>query len=263
MPDNCNEHGDELRGSIRCATLQAVRPLALRFPTSSPLTRSFALLLLAIALLASACSGDDDNIGERGISGGQPAPTLPGRTIEGFAPGVDDRVAIIGVRDGETLSMRVLPGGEQAIVAEIPATADDLFGFGQAFETPDEQLWWLVRYGDAQGWIQPGAAYLGAPQDISVSVAGRLERTSYDTMEALVDDAQRQFGDDAIIVTITDESDVGDISATIDSLGSDDDTLAGERIIVTANSATGSYRLTGAQQVPLCARGVNDSGICQ
>ncbi len=269
MPDNCYEHNDELRGSIRCATLQAVRPLAPRISDRSSfgfsarsVRRALGVLLTIVALLASGCGGDDDNAGERGISGQRPAPTLPGQAIDGFAPGVDDRVAIVGIASGETLPMRVLPGRDQAIVAEIPSSAQDLFGFGQAFETPDEQLWWLVRYGDAQGWIEPGAAYLGSPEDISVSVAGRLERTSYDSIEDLVSDVQRQFGDDAVLVTITDESSVGDVAATIDSLGSDDDSLVGERIIVTANSATGSYRLTGAQRVPLCARGVNNSGIC-
>jgi len=218
-------------------------------------------LTLVLALVASACSGDDDNIGERGLSGPQPAPTLEGQVVDGFAPGVDDRVAIIGGGSDETLPMRVLPGEDQAIVVEIPPTATDLFGFGQAFETPDGQLWWLVRYEESQGWIEPGAAYLGAAEDISVSVAGRLENTNYDSMEELVEDVQSQF-DGSVIVSTTTETDVGDISATIDSLSADDDSVAGQRIIVTANSATGSYRLTGAQSVPLCVRGVNNSGIC-
>ena len=262
MPDNCNEHVDELRGSIRCATLQAVRPLA-PFPSASPFRRIALAIIAVVSLFAAACSGDDDNIGERGLSGPQPAPTIAGRVVDGFAPGVDDRVAIIGVSSGETLPMQALPGPEQPIIAELPPTASDLFGFGQAIETPDGDLWWLVRYGDAQGWIQPGAAYLGAGEDISVEVAGRLERTSYDSMDDLIDDVQSQFGDDAVIVGITEETDVGDIAATIDALGAEDDSLVGDRYIVTANSATGSYRLTGAQRVPLCARGVNASGICQ
>lgn len=257
MPDNCNEHGDELRGSIRCATLQAVRPLA-----PSSFRRICLTCVLVLALVASACSGDDNNVGERGLSGPRPAPTIAGRVVDGFAPGIDDRVAIVGVASDETLPMRVLPGVDQAILTEIPPTAVDLFGFGQAIETEDDnRLWWLVRYGDAQGWIEPGAAYLGAPEDISVAVAGQLENTSYDSIEELVQDVQRQF-DGSVLVGTSEETDAGDIAATIDSLGSSDDALAGERIIINANSATGSYRLTGAQRVPLCARGVNDSGLC-
>ena len=218
--------------------------------------------MLGLALFATACSGDDDNSGQRGLGGAQPAPTLPGQAVDGFAPGVDDRVAIIGVASGETLSMRVLPGEGQAVVAEIPATADELFGFGQAFETPDGPLWWLVRFGDAQGWIQPGAAYLGAADDISVTVSGRLERTSYESMDALVAEVQGQF-EGSVLVGTSDAADGDELTATIDALVSGDDSVAGERVVITAAAEDDGYRLTAAQRIPLCARGVDDSGTCQ
>lgn len=249
MPDNCCDHVDELRGSIRCATLQPVHRFAL-------------VIALVTALFATACSGDDNAGGQRTLPTARPAPTIAGRVVDGFAPGVDDRVAIIGVSATQTLSMRALPGVEQPVVTEVPSTARDLFGFGEAFETPDGRLWWLVRYGNAQGWIEPGAAYLGAPNDVSVRVAGTLATTTYPTMEALVQDVGSQYGSDYIVVGTTPISANGETITTIDVLSNGDDALAGDRIVIIANANSDEFRLTEAREIPLCARGIDDAGIC-
>lgn len=158
--------------------------------------------------------------------------------------------------------MRALPGVDQPVVVEIPSTARDLFGFGEAFETPDGRLWWLVRFGNSQGWIEPGAAYLGAAEDVSVRVAGTLAASTFPTMELLVADVGGQYASDYVVIGTTPESANGEIIATLDILTGGDDAVAGQRVIVIANASGGEYRLTEAREIPLCSRGIDDDGLC-
>lgn len=226
------------------------------------LRHTLALLLLTTALVASACSGDGIGRGERTVGDGpQAAPTVAGQVVDGFAPGVNDRVAIIGLQAGETLPMRIFPGTDRAIAAEIPAGTDDLFGFGEAFETPDGRLWWLVQWDEAQGWIEPGAAYLGAANDVSVVVAGSLQSTTYDSPESLVREAAARFGE-FVIVDAGTLAESGEIVAVVDSLTSESEAQRGERLVLTMSPGSGSHRLTSAEILPLCARGLNDDGSC-
>lgn len=264
MPDNCYEHGCELRGSTCCATLPPVLPMTRPVrPRPAALPTALISAMLAIALLASACSGDGIGAGERSVGegGAQAADAIPGRTVDGFAPGVEDRVAVIGISDGESLEMRAFPGSDQPIVAQIPSNADDLFGFGLAHESPDGSLWWQIRYADAQGWIQPGAAYLGASTDASAIVAGTLSNSTYGSVEELVTEAAERY-DDAVIVDAGSPNDAGEIQAIIDSITTSSEFQRGERLQLTITPSAGNHRLISAEIVPLCARGLADDRSC-
>jgi len=218
------------------------------------------VLALAGLLFAAGCSGDDDGT-DRVLPTPRPAPTVAGQSVDGFAPGLEDRVAIIGVERGGSAPMRALPGIDQPVIAEIPPTANNLFGFGEAFQTPDLRLWWLVRYESAQGWIEPGAAYLGASEDVSVRVAGTLSSTNYPTFGALIAEVETQYGN-TVIVDITPESESGAVLATVDAL--DGDAIrVGSRVVLTGQSSDSGYQLVAAIEFALCGRGVDEAGACQ
>lgn len=222
--------------------------------------RVFTICLLSLVLLAGACS-DDTASGERVVPTPEAGAELEAQEIDGFAPGIDDRVAIVGIAAGQTLSVHALPGANQPIIAEIPSTATDLFGYGETSETPDGRQWWLIRYEDAQGWIEPGAAYLGGPVDISVGIAGRLSNTTYDDPNTLLAEVRSLLGGELVTVFQGPAID-GPATTILDELTDGDDSVRGRRITLTLIGEGGSFRLSEVQEQALCARGVDDSGLC-
>lgn len=213
-------------------------------------------------LLISACGG-----GITGERSGIEAPTarpvaeVAGQMTDGFAPDVDDRVAVVGVAVGGHLVMRTFPGVDQAVVARIPPAELDLFGFGQTFETEDDRTWWLVRWQDKQGWIEPGAAYLSSPEDISVQVAGTLSSSSYATQTELVGAVLGQFAPNPIIVEDLVDANSGTSSTTVDLIDVSEQ-RRGERLVISGAGSDGDWRIAGVQRISLCRRGLTEDGGC-
>ena len=223
----------------------------------------FGLIIAVLSLFAVVACSDDAVTGERGLESPTAAPADPiaGEMTDGFAPNVDDRVAVVGVAVGGNLPMRVFPGLDQPVVARIPGTEGELYGFGQTFETEDGRTWWLVRWENSQGWIEPGAAYLGATADISVTIAGNLPASSFVSAAAVLDAVLLQLPPNPIIVEQLVDTTSGTATTTIDLL-EPTETQRGRRVIITAAGADASWRLQSVQQIPLCTRGVDDAGTC-
>lgn len=229
------------------------------------LIRGIALALgLALIVFASAACSDDAIEAERAVIPPTPRPAapIPGEMVDdGFAPTIDDEVAVVGVAIGGYLPMRVFPGIDQNVVAEIPPTADDIYGFGETFETDDGRQWWMVRWENSQGWIEPGAAYLGSPQDISVTVAGTLPASVFASNAELVDAVLAQFPPNPIIVDQTVDTANGTSTTLVDLMAQSESQLGRRLVIDTAGSGS-EWRLTGVAEVPLCRRGLSPEGAC-
>ena len=217
--------------------------------------RFFAIATL-IALAATACS-DDSASGE--LTPARPGDEIPGSVVSSFAPEGTERVAVIGLSQGETLPLYAMPG--TLVVAEIPSTADDLFGFGESFQTDDGQLWWLVRWESEQGWIVPGAAFVSPTDDVSARIAGSLENSRYDSLDALLNEVAVIYGNaDFALVSQSQPDGAGSVTSVIDVLR-DDLVIAGQRVeVITVDDGDG-VRLTAANQSWLCNRGIAD-GAC-
>lgn len=223
--------------------------------------------LLSVALLFGACSdGEQATTGERigSLPTAIPAAEIPGEMVDGFAPGPQDRVAVVGVAIGGHLPLRVLPGLDQLVGGEIPGTETELFGFNQNFQTDDNLRWWFVRWQDRQGWIdQAGAAYLGTPVDQSVTVAGTLTASTYATPGELIAAVGQQYTATPIVVEQLVDASVGTAVTTIDVMKQGVG-QRGIRLTVTATAdGPDAWRLSEVLETPMCSRGVAPEGTCK
>lgn len=229
--------------------------------------RAIALLILAV-VVASACSDSNPtSSGTLAVATAIPAPTPEGERVDGFAPAFDEGVVIVGYGVGETIQLRLRPGVDQGVTAEIPGDAVGLNGLGETFVTPDDKTWWFVRWENTQGWIEPGAAYLGAPSDVTADVSQGLSATSYASAADLVADVTQYFfadSDDRSVVVGVGPPTAGGQSVTVaDVLRSDrGDRQIGERLAITTSNADGNFTLVSVEQRPLCGEGLTDSGSC-
>lgn len=227
-----------------------------------------AIALLVLALVASACSDSSPTeTGSLAVATAIPAATPEGERVDGFAPDFDQGVVIVGVSVGETLPLRLRPGVDQFVTAEIPGDAVGLTGLGETFVTPDDKTWWFVRWQDTQGWIEPGAAYLGAPSDVTAELSEAVGLPSYertaDIVNAVTEYFIRRDGGESFVVAV-DPSTTGGPSLTIaDVLGDRSDGQVGERLAITTTGAEGTFSLVSVQHRPLCSEGLNDSGSCR
>ena len=215
----------------------------------------FVAVTTLIALVAAACS-DDSTSGE--LTPARPGAEVAGNVVTSFAPEGSERVSVIGLSQGETLPLYAMPG--TLVVAQIPSTADDLFGFGESFQTEDGRLWWLVRWENEQGWIVPGAAFVSPPDDVSARIAGSLANSRYDSVDTLLAEVAVIYGSaDFALVSQSRPDASGAVTSVIDVLR-DDLVIAGQRVeIITVDE--GGVRLTAANQSWLCNRGIDD-GAC-
>ena len=206
----------------------------------------------------------------------RPAATPAGQSINHFAPEPNDPIAVYGVAEGERLPMYALPGLQHLVVAEIPNTAEDVFGLGEAFQTEDGLIWWLMRWDRFQGWVLPGVAYRGLDTDITNqvidgSVAGPPTAASMTDLALLV---AEQFltaepSAEAVLVASTGDDIIGhttvDRTAIVDVVGLGDDSVAGFRLLVSGDASAGQatqIELTSVHQISLCWRGVSPEGLC-
>jgi len=228
-------------------------------------------MFVVLALFASACSGDDatSSVGTLAVATAIPAVPLEGDSIDGFAPDFDDGVVIVGYGVGDTIELRARPGVEQLVLAQIPGNAVELSGLGETFVTPDDRTWWFVRWQDTQGWIEPGAGYLGASTDITADATAGLTAATYESAIDIVLDVSAHLSaneSDEMVVVSTAPSTTGGASVTIaDVLIADrepDERQLGQRLEITTTGADGNFSLQSVAQRPLCGRGLTDQGAC-
>ena len=195
-----------------------------------------------------------------------PAPTVAGQVIELEQPEVRVEAVLIGVSSTETVMVHALPGIDQPLAGDVsPGTGIE--PMGQAFETEDGLIWWQVRAGDIQGWIQPNVAYRGPAQNITdqmardFAVQGPFESAEV-AARAVADQIGADQGASEIIVVSTTEIETPpSATVTVDLLDLGDDSVAGFRLIVTSRESTG-WQPESIIQAVLCARGVRGDGLC-
>ena len=224
------------------------------------------LFTTLISLVAAACGAETVTTGGELLPTAAPAPTVAGEVIEIEEPEVAAETVLIGVSSTETVDVHALPGINQPLAGEVPP-GTSIEPLGEAFETEDGLVWWQVRAGAIQGWIQPNIAYRGPAQDITETAQALLgDAGPYDSPEAsaravaqaIADD---QGGGEVIVVSTTESGDPVRATVTVDVLGFEDDSLLGLRLIV-ASSASAGWEPASIIQATLCARGVSPDGLC-
>jgi hypothetical protein len=239
-----------------------------------PVRRLVLCVGIALVLAASACSDTGSQTGERSLNSTaatpQPGPEIKGEPVEITVPETTNEVAVIGLPATETLSIHALPGIDQLVIGEIPGGADKVVMLGQAFETDDGLLWWLVQYDGIQGWVQPQVAYPGGSDDVTELVLDAVgDATTFASVDDLVDAVAEPFvsdeGSSRVVGVSSSEPDARfRTQTTVDVIGLADDSILGYRLLVTTVGTADdeAQRIERVQRLPLCGRGVTPDGLC-
>jgi hypothetical protein len=196
-----------------------------------------------------------------------PDPTEPtelpgepfGRAIGG------ETYHVVGVAFDDTLNVRIGPGPEFAVVAQLDPT-------GTAVATGEDRLvdsglWLRLDVNGTTGWANSRFLSLpGQTDDITSQVrdAWGGDEPAPETMEELAQlVAETRASDEPpsrIVIVV--EATVGDLGEiTVDVLDLGDDAVAGERLVVFGEPIDGGFMLRTVERTILCDRGVDD-GLC-
>lgn len=246
-------------------------------------------VVLAAALLATACAGGASSAPTPTASPAAPTPTaaapVPSDVVTGSEPGTPttpsgdgdelagepiefffsdgDSLAVVGVAADDVLNVRSGPGVQAGVVATLDPLAD-VRATGSARQL-SESIWAEVGAGGTTGWANVAyLAYLGATNDVTAEVTDQLGApVSAETMEQLGRTVAqtRASTEPPSTITVVDGPAVGDLGEiTVDVVGLGDDAVLGARLHVFGQPAEGGegFGLRSVEQTDLCRRGVSD-----
>ena len=264
--------------------------------------RWFTLSIVVVALVISACGGDEDGAptsqspttvtsvpttapatttvastttSQRSTtsSAGVTTTTLPGSTTTtlagepiDFGPAEGDVLMVIGVRYDDVLNLRSAPGADQEVLAEIPPTYTELVALGSTRQLP-QSFWIEVDYDGTEGWAHMGyVGYEGETTDSTSHVIDQLGETpTAATMTALGEVVAGVFVSEDVESNVVQviAATSGDLhEVTYDVIGLADDAVRGVRLHVFAMSADGGFGLKSVESTAICGRGVDADGVC-
>lgn len=220
----------------------------------------------------STTEGDDTTTIEEGTSTTDGAPTtldpadLPGEALEIF-PYDGAELAVVGVAADDTLNVRVGPGTDFEVVAELDPRADGLVATGHNRDIGDGgSLWVEVEVDGRVGWVNRSfvSEMTGTTDITSQLPSGLGGETVVDLAEAVAEaraGVEEGAGPKVIVVAGPTDGDRGEI--TVDVIGYQDDAVTGERLDITATpDARGEgFVLLQVDATTMCTRGVNE-GLC-
>jgi len=223
------------------------------------------ILLTVLGLIAASCSAETVTSGGELPPTPEPAPTVAGIEIEVVEPEVPVEVVFVGISLQEIVEIRVKPGLEQPLVGDVPP-GTNIEKMSEEFQTPDGILWWQVRAGSLQGWIQPEVAYVGPSSDVTGDILADFDTSAvFPSAQESAKVVARQVaadqgGNEVVIVRQTDAGNGSTVTADVFGFG--DDKLLGFRLLIGSSSNTG-FQPVSVTQFPLCAQGVTTTGACE
>lgn len=177
-------------------------------------------------------------------------------------------MAVVGVEHDDVLNVRVAPGTESAIAAELAPTASGLIATGHSRSLPGS-IWFEVEVDDVVGWVSSAfVGYLGLTDDATAEVIATLGETpGAETMLDLglivAEVMTSEEPPSRIVMSVAPT--VGDLGeVTYDVVGLGDDALGGVRLHVFGDPAGGGegFVLSNVERTVICSRGVTDDGFC-
>ena len=241
-----------------------------------------ATLIVMVALVIGACGGGDvaDTTTTPITPTTQPETTtttvrpttttttaetttsLPGEPIE-IGPQPGDVLAVIGVAHNDVLNVRMAPGTDQTIIAELAPLADDIVALGNTRALP-RSIWLEVEANGVTGWANASFfGYIGQTTDVTAAIVDELGELPWaPTMEdlgmvvagSLVVDGPPS----GIIMSVAPT--FGDLAeVTFDVIGIQDDSIRGFRVHVfaTPDEDGEGFVLKSVEQTVLCGRGLS------
>lgn len=244
------------------------------------------VLLLAAALLVAACgsssdettttaAGDGEQTAITTTTTGAPATTeattttdadATTTTIAGTAvdegPQAGDVLAVVGIAYDDVLNVRALPG----FLNDVADTIEPLGTVAATGVTRDlgRALWTELDTGTATGWSNlTYLAYLGGEDDATGEVVEAFEGVpiapSMEELGLLVARMMESADVQSLIVMAVAPV---DNQVTFDVVGLGDDAVAGYRLVVNGSGTEEGFALVTVVRTSLCARGVDEAGLC-
>ncbi len=195
---------------------------------------------------------------------GAPAQ-LPGEPFDIVAP-AGTPLVVVGVAHDDVLNVRVGPGVEFDVVADIEPTGEiTSLGLGRLL---DGSIWQAVRAGDVEGWVNLSfVGQAGSVDDLTQRAIERLGgRPTAEDVEVLGRIVAEAFAseDPPSRITMVVGPTSGDVDeVTFDVIGLGDDSVLGLRLHVFAVAdVRGGVELGSVEATTLCGRGVAEGGLC-
>lgn len=222
------------------------------------------MLLLALCLIASSCSGDDGpTVTNDPVATPRPAPTIEGVATELSSAAVAAQAVVVAVDATTLIEVRAQPGVDQPLVGEVPA-GDLIQPLGPTFTTSDELVWWQVRAGDLQGWTPARLAYQG-PAMVTPLASGTSYGSPAEAAAAIASEIGASLGaTQEVTVATTELLDQGRVTITSDLVLGEGARTAVRVIVATQafGPSADSWQAVTLTQFDLCENGVNAQGIC-
>ena len=223
-----------------------------------------ASMVVVLALLIAGCGGAD--VADTTTT----PPTRPETTTTAVEPVTTTTapdtttsfvLAVIGVAHNDVLNVRMAPGTDQAIVAELAPLANDVVALGNARALP-QSIWFEIEADGVPGWASSSfLGYIGQTSDVTAAIVDELgELPRADTMVDLgmvVAGTLVVDGPPSGITVAPAVADLGEV--TFDVIGIQDDAIRGFRVHVFATPDEGGegFVLKSVEQTVLCGRGVS------
>lgn len=189
-----------------------------------------------------------------------PDDELPGEPW-GSGPAEGAELAVVGVAAGDVLDVRGGPGVAFPALGGIePLGTTTATGRSRMAE---DAVWTEVTADGATGWANlRHLAYAGQVTDVT-SELGALPAGPDLVALARAVAGDGPDGDAPPEVVVVDGPRVGDLAeVTVDVLGLADDAVLGSRLHVFAQPDGAGFTVRTVERTVLCARGVDDEGLC-
>lgn len=198
-----------------------------------------------------------------------PDDQLPGTVFE-LTPPPGRVLAVVGVRHDDVLNVRLAPGTDNQVVAELAPLADDFVATGRA-RMLTRSIWWeITTVDDVVGWVSSSyTAQIGPTFDVTSQVVETLggipEEETMTALGTVVAEALRPDPDvpsEIVLVVLPSVGDLGEV--TYDLVGLGDDAVRALRLQVFGQPLEHGegFSLMSVEATDMCesVRGVSESG---
>ena len=96
---------------------------------------------------------------------------------------------------------------------------------------------------------------------MTTAISGQLPSSTFATMTELVAAVGSNYGSDYVIVETRAASTDAPATTTLDFLAADD-VLRGRRLVIEGSTDGTTYTIQSIAEIPLCRRGLSETGRC-
>ncbi len=239
--------------------------------------------IIALALLASACTGESnveseapttttteasdtttttepaepDTTPTTTTEAPRPTPpeSMPGDLIQ-FGPTEGDILAVVGVAFDDVLNVRIAPGTQYEIVGMLDPDEDSVTANGMN-RLLESSFWVEIETEDGPGWVNEAfVGFLGVSQTLESDLASATAEA--EKLGAMVAETYASEEPPSRITLVATEGD----TVTYDVLGIGDDAAKGFRLEILTSSSGDGRKVESVVETTICSRGLDPQLRC-